>query len=319
MDSIEPTVSTLLPLSMSTISSILGFISLYSILGILYVNLISSRKDDIHEDIKEDIKGIKLEEITVSILESKTLTEEEKQNIFDTLLPSNSLDMAYILYYIFKIKGYIFAYDKNNNIINYFDSFLDFKKYESFYGPENFHFNLSSVQDTALTFGDQIYNLNAAHLKFISWLYARGIYDYLICDESNMMKYDMKYEILNEMNDEKLLTGNLFLRYQFFLIEYENHKINPKYISLGSEIYTPAISDDEDEEEEDEEEEDEEDKDEEIDPLNQSIHNNIDIDIDNDNNNDNDIDNHISNYSKSYNNTITTTRRRIFNELFNAL
>jgi len=304
MDSLDTTLS-LSTLSLSSISSILGFISLYSILGILYVNLISSRRDD----IQEDIKGIKLEEITFSILESKTLTEEEKQNIFDTLLPSNSLDMAYILYYIFKIKGYIFAYDKNNNIINYFDSFLDFKKYESFYGPENFHFNLSYVQDTALTFGDQIYNLNAAHLKFISWLYDRGIYDYLICDESDMMKYDMKYEILNEMNDEKLLTGNLFLRYQFFLIEYENNKINQKYISLGSEIYTPSISDVEDEGEEEDEEEDEED--EEVEEVENDqdkieiIHNNIDHDG--------------SNYSKSYYNTITTTRRRIFNTLIDAL
>ena len=312
MDSLDTTLS-LSTLSLSSISSILGFISLYSILGILYVNLISSRRDDIQEDMQEDIKGIKLEEITFSILESKTLTEEEKQNIFDTLLPSNSLDMAYILYYIFKIKGYIFVYDENNNIKNYFDSFLDFKKYESFYGPENFHFNLSYVQDTALTFGDQIYNLNAAHLKFISWLYARGIYDYLICDESNMMKYDMKYEILNEMNDEKLLTGNLFLRYQFFLIEYENHKINQKYISLGSEIYTPSISDVEDEEDEEEEkqeegdEEDEEDEDEDEDDQDkiETVHKSIDHDG--------------SNYSKSYYNTITTTRRRIFNTLIDAL
>jgi hypothetical protein len=162
-----------------------------------------------------------------------------KQTLFNNLLSINSLERCYILYFIFKTKGnFKSVYEQNNNLdastdtINYTTDTTDTtdtkieKEYNSYelYNKMIQHYNLSeeyinldetSEPEIKLQIGDIKYEMTVAQLTFIHWIYYTGLYDYLIDRPT------IKYNILNEMNEKCLLTGNVFLRYQLFLCDYE--------------------------------------------------------------------------------------------------
>ena len=162
-----------------------------------------------------------------------------KQTLFNNLLSINSLERCYILYFIFKTKGnFKSVYKQNNNIdastdttnyttdtTNTTDTKIE-KEYNSYelYNKMIQHYNLSeeyinldetSEPDIKIQIGDIKYEMTVAQLTFIHWIYYTGLYDYLID------RPDIKYDILNEMNEKCLLKGNVFLRYQLFLCDYE--------------------------------------------------------------------------------------------------
>ena len=78
----------------------------------------------------------------------------------------------------------------------------------------------TSIPDIQIKIGENKYKLTEEKLNFIQWLYYIGLYDYL----TDINNIDIKYDILNEMNEIGLLKGNLFLRYQLFLCDYEYEK-----------------------------------------------------------------------------------------------
>ena len=75
----------------------------------------------------------------------------------------------------------------------------------------------TSIPDIKIQIGENTYELTREKCNFIQWLYYIGLYDYL----TDINNSDIKYDILNEMNELGLLTGNVFLRYQLFLCDYE--------------------------------------------------------------------------------------------------
>jgi hypothetical protein len=87
---------------------------------------------------------------------------------------------------------------------------------------KDFNLDENEVPDININIGEISYELTVAKLHFIQWLYYTGLYDYL------MSREDIKFDILNEMNSKKLLSGNLFLRYQIFLTTYETKEVNKK-------------------------------------------------------------------------------------------
>ena len=155
--------------------------------------------------------------------------------LINTMQNLKSLDRCYILYYIFKLKG---TYNVNGEEYN---SFKEFKLCESFYGIYNFHLDENMNPDkhvtVDITIGNITYHLYEAHYHFIAWLYYSGIYSYLIEDKAisgeteeltkeyvskNFISIQLKHYVLSDMNRLRLLNGNLFLRYQMFLIDYES-------------------------------------------------------------------------------------------------
>jgi len=75
----------------------------------------------------------------------------------------------------------------------------------------------TTIPDIQIHIGENKYELKEEKLNFIQWLYYIGLYDYL----TDINNIDIKYDILNEMNELGLLSGNVFLRYQLFLCDYE--------------------------------------------------------------------------------------------------
>ena len=137
----------------------------------------------------------------------------------------------------------------NDTSVEIYNSFEEFKNCSSLYSSNssnnsnnnsnssnsssntyksNPYFNLDESLEPNLKFniGDKQYNLNLAHLHFCSWIYYSGLYDYVIGTNDIMLK------TLNEMNEYKLLTGNLFLRYQIFLLEQDKRDLEKQDLDL---------------------------------------------------------------------------------------
>ena len=165
-----------------------------------------------------------------SFIEDNTIPDEKKQSILDNLLSMKSLERPYILYYLFEK--------------------CDFKQYEEYYTKSNFNLDETLELDTTFAIGDKQYNVNMGNLKFIAWVYYSGLYDFLMNDDK------LKYEILSEMNSNGLLSGNVFLRYQMFMLDYEEYKDMPGLISQ-EEIDDNENDDTEDDTEDDNENDDE--------------------------------------------------------------
>ena len=138
-------------------------------------------------------------------IEDNDIPIEKKQSILDNLLSMKSLERPYILYYLFK--------------------YCDFKQYEEYYTKSNFNLDETLELDTTFAIGDKQYNVNMGNLKFIAWVCYSGLYDFLMNNDK------LKYEILSEMNSKGLLCGNVFLRYQMFMLDYEEYKDMPGLIS----------------------------------------------------------------------------------------
>ena len=162
------------------------------------------------------------------IIKSKNDTDNDdyKNELFHNLLSLNSINRCYLLYYIFKRKGDFKTLIINNKTnkpeLNTYNTYNLFTKVKDNYNLSSTEFNLDETQspDTIITIGSETHTLTLAQLKFIQWIYYTGIYDYL------MNNNNIKYDILNEMNENNLLDGNLFLRYQLFLCQYEEECIN---------------------------------------------------------------------------------------------
>jgi len=157
-------------------------------------------------------------------------TNEKMISILDNMLSTKTVERALVLYYIFVYKGNYFVKstekyknglgeDIEEEIIEEYNSFKEFNNMESIIESKNtdydtynlFNLDETLLPDTKLKIGKKEYNINQAHLNFISWLYYSGIYDYITKNK------DLKFNILNEMNEQKLLRGNVFLRYQLQL------------------------------------------------------------------------------------------------------
>lgn len=142
-----------------------------------------------------------------SIFEDEDIPNKTKYDLLD-LLDINSLDRHYILYYIFKLEG------ETDTIAN---TFNEFKLVSQFWKGYDGDINLDETleKDYQVVIDNDILDCNIAHVRFLSWIYYSGIYDYLI---SNV---DIKTNVLDTMNNNKLLSGNLFLKYQLYLISQE--------------------------------------------------------------------------------------------------
>jgi len=149
-----------------------------------------------------------------NVFDDETVDVKVKKNL-TSLLDINSLERHYILYYIFKKRGAFYDGVSNINTYAYYNSVAN--EWSNIYfadGNLTLKMNLdeSLENDYQIVINDLICNCNVAHVRFLSWLYYSGIYDYL------MYNQDIKTRVLNDMNTKKLLTGNLFLKYQLSLI-----------------------------------------------------------------------------------------------------
>jgi hypothetical protein len=143
------------------------------------------------------------------------------------LLDLNSLDRHIILYFIFRMHGkftsdtYINSYKniiEENTETNEYNSFYEYNFWCNVYGGKN-NFNLDETLPNNLTIikDDKIWELNEAHINFLYWLNYSSLYDYIFAEE----QIHIKKAILDDMNRNKVLIGNNFLKYQLFLINYE--------------------------------------------------------------------------------------------------
>ena len=125
--------------------------------------------------------------------EKEVETEEAEETIDDTKIADTIDDTPVLNTYN--------SYELYKKIMNKLDLDLD----------------ETSIPDIKIQIGENTYELTTEKLNFIQWMYYIGLYDYL----TDINNSDIKYNILNEMNELGLLTGNLFLRYQLFLCDYE--------------------------------------------------------------------------------------------------
>ena len=100
------------------------------------------------------------------------------------------------------------------------ETYNSYELYKKIINKLNLDLDETSIPDIQIQIGDTNYELTVKQLNFIQWIYYIGLYDYLI----DIKNSDIKYDILNEMNELSLLSGNLFLRYQLFLCDYEYEK-----------------------------------------------------------------------------------------------
>lgn len=204
-----------------TLFSTLNLVIFYGILGYGFKKLIN-----LHYDNYENNKVNNYNNITFyfsDIIKTKSIkhNDDYKINLFKNLMSLGSINRAYILYFIFKKKGEFttsFTNKKTDKIVtNTYNSYILYNRTKDSYNlsENNFNLNISDNPDTCVSIGDTYYYLTIGNLKYIQWLYYTGLYEYLI--NNNKLKYD----ILNEMKEEKLLVGNVFLRYQLYLCEEE--------------------------------------------------------------------------------------------------
>ena len=166
--------------------------------------------------------------------------EYSLEEVFDNMLSSKTLERALVIYYIFVKKGNYkvktVTKDDSKDSFEEYNSYLEFKKYDNHYlkmqnkeedseeesDSENifisyelntlFNLDNSLDADTHFFIGEKEYTINEGNFNMISWIYQSRLYEYL---NTNL---DVKNQVLKEMYDDNLLTGNLFLRYQLQLL-----------------------------------------------------------------------------------------------------
>ena len=166
------------------------------------------------------------------------------EEVFDNMLSSKTLERALVIYYIFVKKGNYkvktVTKDDSKDSFEEYNSYLEFKKYDNHYlkmqnkeedseesdseesDSENifisyelntlFNLDNSLDADTHFFIGEKEYTINEGNFNMISWIYQSRLYEYL---NTNL---DVKNQVLKEMYEDNLLTGNLFLRYQLQLL-----------------------------------------------------------------------------------------------------
>jgi len=174
-------------------------------------------------------------------IDEKNNEINKKQTIINNMISSKTLERSLVIYYIFIKKGNYKVKSEITELDEEYNSYLEFKKYDTIFLKNskkindedddnddndnnesisyeiNDLFNLDNSLDinTNIYIGTKEYNINQGHLNMISWLYYSGIYEYLTTN------IQLKYKILKEMYEDKLLTRSLFLRYQLFLQEQD--------------------------------------------------------------------------------------------------
>jgi hypothetical protein len=205
------------------VAGIFNLVSIYLFYSILF-NICNYLEDvEFKYACKSDDNIEITSELFDNIFDDETVDETTKMELA-YLLDRNSLDRHYILYYIFKI---------NNG--------LEYRKVANVWDTIEFSENTMSLDETLdnnyklVIDNNKVINCNIAHIRFISWLYYSGIFKSLTTD--NMLKKD----VLDIMNSENILIGNLFLKYHLFLIELEEQETNSdpssKYTSINTDEY----------------------------------------------------------------------------------
>ena len=215
--------------SISTLSLIYPFM-FYVMLGYSCYKLASLHYKTLKtlETLKPLVKCINDDDSTIkhtytvysgTVLKSITLEHDDtyKNNLFKNLLSLHSLDRCYILYFIFKKKGYFISSFISGEKKKY-NSYDLFNRIRDYYNLESREFTLddTTIPDIIITINEENHYLSKSQLLFIQWIYYTGLYEYLTTT------IHLKYKILNEMNEEGLFISNVFLRYHMFLYVYED-------------------------------------------------------------------------------------------------
>lgn len=200
--------------------TLVNYVNLWILINSLIYNIYDnyvSNNIKYENKIKECQNIIKLNDIDFPIRNKDLLK----------LLDTKSLERQIILYYIFKMHGqftsdtYVNSYENiiENNDTNIYNSYYEYHFWSNIYGGCD-KFNLDeTLPHNYMIFenGEQLYECNRANINFLYWLKYSGLYDYIF-SESNI---HIKKYILDQMNKQKLISGNNFIKYQLFLIEYE--------------------------------------------------------------------------------------------------
>jgi len=223
--------------------SVIGFYTLFGYYSIKFIKYIQNKNKEDEEDEKKksdhkynfnstykyqsnllevsDQKSNIIDEMILFLNKGKNCIE-----VLDNMLSRKTLERALVIYYIFVKKGnYKVASPDKESFVEY-NSYLEYKNYDNYFlklqgididdSPDapisyelNELFNLDNSLETdkQILIGDKEYIINQGNLNMIAWIYYSGLYEYLTTN------IELKQEILKEMYDDKLLTGNLFLRY----------------------------------------------------------------------------------------------------------
>jgi hypothetical protein len=184
---------------------------------------IIAKLEDIHleEDIIKYNKNIEEvpDNVFANVFINKYIDKNIKQDLI-SLLDINSLERNYILYYIFKKRG--FFYSHINTYLYYKQVVNDWRNI--YFTDDDMSLIMSLDEslenDYQIVIDNIIYHCSVAHIRFLSWLYYSGIYSYLMNNQEIMKT------VLNDMNTKKILKGNLFLKYHLYLIAMEDKDNN---------------------------------------------------------------------------------------------
>lgn len=218
------------------------FLSFYTLFGYCSIKFIKYIKDKNKEEENEN-NFISTYKYQSNLLETEdqeskiinTMLSSLKNNnnvdfaskVIDNMLSSKTLERALVIYYIFVKKGNYKVASPDKELIVEYNSYLEYKSYDNYFLKlqgleindsldENISYEVNKLftldksldADTNFSIGDKEYLINQGNLNMIAWIYSSGLYEYLTTNQ------EVKKEILKEMYDNKLLTGNLFLRYQ---------------------------------------------------------------------------------------------------------
>ena len=210
--------------SINTVFNILSVNLFYYIVASFVYKLNEIQEQEMHLEgecdsniISQNIPDI----VYDNVFDDMNVDNKVKQDLV-SLLNINSLERHYILYYIFKLRGAFYNGSVNINTYAYYKTVLnDWRNIyfidETHSSPINLDSNLNSnsKNNYQIIIENLICDCNIAHIRFLSWLFYSGIYNYL------MENLEIKKIVLNDMNERKILTGNLFLKYQLLLLDME--------------------------------------------------------------------------------------------------
>jgi len=110
------------------------------------------------------------EDVLKSIISEHDITY--KNNLFKNLLSLHSLDRCYILYFIFKKKGYFISSLISGEKKKY-NSYDLLNKIREHYNLEGSEITLddTKIPDTIITIGEENHYLTKSQLLFIQWIY----------------------------------------------------------------------------------------------------------------------------------------------------
>jgi len=240
---------------------ILNFVCLYSFMGKCVYNIIDyHNKENNRAELAQDqqFEYIWQNNLYKNIIEDTEISDELKSDIFDNVLDINSvsLNRLYIMHFIFVKHGIFYASQSSSDVeaFNSYEEYFYYNKYFNlYYNDTEIDTDTDTDTDTDIDtdnvqviFNDKEYNITNEQNNFISWIYYSGLYDYL------MQNQDIKKRILDEMNEKKLLIGNDFLKYQIFLLKYNELAEDDEEEDI--QVYDEPKEDEKSEEDDDKEE-----------------------------------------------------------------